>query len=314
MNTLRALGRLSAPAAWLATLGLTACDATFDPGTQVDSLRVLAVRADSPFAHPGDTVHLSTLSYEPAARPISWAWAACPSPAGSSVEDCLAQVRASAAGGELPVLAMGEGVDNIDVPVPADALDGIPLQGRSQSLAGVVSVACPGNLEVLSIASRIPFRCTDRDSGAELGLHDMVVGVKRLFLRETEVNHNPVIDNVLFDGEAWPSDDIKVVDGCLSNDFSYDDCKDTGHKISAVVSPDSFEAGTDEFGRDFTEQLIVQHYTTDGIFEDEVRLADDPETKWSARGASSGNTVTLWFVVHDDRGGVSWTSRRVQVR
>jgi hypothetical protein len=314
MNTLRALGRFSAPAAWLATLALTACDADFDPGTQVDSLRVLAVRADTPFAHPGDTVHLSALSYDPAARPIQWAWAVCPSPAGSSVEDCLDQVRTSAAAGELPLLAMGLGVDNIDVPVPADALDGIPLLFRSQSLAGIVSVACPGNLEVLSADTRIPFRCTDPDSGAELGLHDMVVGVKRIFLRESEVNQNPVIDNILFDGEVWLSDDVKEVDGCSTDDFSYDDCKLTSHKISATVSPDSFQAGLDEFGRNFSEQLVVQHYTTDGVFEDEVRLANDPETSWSARSGSSGNTVTLWFVVHDDRGGVSWTTRRVNVR
>jgi len=136
MNTLRALGHLAAPPAWLAVLALTACDPDFDPGTQVDSLRVLAVRADSPFAHPGDTVHLSALSYDPAGRAINWAWAACPSPAGSSVEDCLDQVRASAAGGELPLLAMGAGIDSIDIPVPADALDGIPLQARSQALAG----------------------------------------------------------------------------------------------------------------------------------------------------------------------------------
>jgi hypothetical protein len=323
MNTLRALARLSTPAAatfgrpiaaLLGMLALNACDATFDPGTQVDSLRVLAVRADSPFVHPGDTVHLSALSYDPAGRPINWAWAACPSPAGSSVEDCLDQVRASAAAGELPLLGMGEGVDNIDVPVPSGVLDDLPIQVRSQLLAGVLSVACPGDLEVLSIDARIPFRCTDRESGAELGLHDMVVGIKRLFLRETEVNQNPVIDNILFDGETWLSDDVKEVDGCVTDDFDSDDCKDTSHKLAAVVSPDSFEAGNDEFGRNFTEQLVVQHYTTDGIFEDEVRLADDPETKWTARNSSSGNTVSLWFVVHDDRGGVSWTTRKVHVR
>jgi hypothetical protein len=310
MKTLRALRRMSAP---LGLLALSAC-ATFDPGTQVDSLRVLAVRADSPFVHPGDTVHLSALSYDPAGRPINWAWAACPSPAGSSVEDCLDQVRAGAAAGELPLLAMGEGVDSIDIPVPADVFDGIPVQGREQALAGVVSVACPGDLEVLSSDARIPFRCTDPGSGAELGLHDMVVGIKRLFLRQTEVNQNPVIDDILFDGEPWLSDDVKEVDGCVTGDFDTDDCKDTSHKIAAAVSADSFEAGSDEFGRDFTEQLIVQHFTTDGIFKDEVRLADDPETTWTARSSSSGSTVNLWFVVHDDRGGVSWTTRRVRVR
>src|SRR3954462_6378125 len=130
------MNRSLTPALLLGALALTACGPTFDPGTQVDSLRVLAVRADSPFVHPGDTVHLSALSYDPAGRPINWAWAACPSPAGSSVEDCLDQVRASAAAGELPLLGMGEGVDNIDVPVPSGVLDDLPIQVRSQLLAG----------------------------------------------------------------------------------------------------------------------------------------------------------------------------------
>jgi hypothetical protein len=150
----------------LAALALTACGPEFDPGTQVDSLRVLAVRADNPFVHPGDSVRLQALSYDPAGRAIQWAWAACPSPAGSTVDDCLDQVRESAAGGELPVLAMGEGVDSVEIPIPADVLENIPVEARQQSLAGVVSVACPGSLEVLSVDSRIPFRCTDA-GGAE---------------------------------------------------------------------------------------------------------------------------------------------------
>ena len=67
------------PAALLALLSLSACEAEFDPGTQVSSLRVLAVQADTPYAHPGDTVRLQALSYDPLARPINWAWASCPS-------------------------------------------------------------------------------------------------------------------------------------------------------------------------------------------------------------------------------------------
>jgi hypothetical protein len=310
---MNSLSRSLSPALLLGALALTACDPEFDPGSQVDSLRVLAVRADQPFAHPGDTVHLSSLSYDPQGRPLEWAWAACPSPAGSSVEDCLDQVRASAAGGELPILASGPGVDSVDVPVPANLLDLIPEQGRQQALAGVVSVACPGTLEVLAVDSRIPFRCTDA-AGNELGLHEMIVGIKRLFLRESEVNQNPVIDDITFDGEVWPADEVKEVDGCATDDFDIDDCELTRHRIAAVINPASTEAGIDEFGRDFHEQLIVQHFTTDGIFEDEVRIADDPETQWTARAGSSGSIVTLWFIAHDDRGGVSWTSRRAQVR
>ena len=86
------------------------------------------------------------------------------------------------------------------------------------------------------------------------------------------------------------------------------------HRIQAVVDPASFETGTDEFGRDFTEQLIVQQYTEAGIVEDEVRIASDSETGWVARTSAAGSELGLWFVARDDRGGVSWAERRVRVR
>src|SRR5262245_6584271 len=60
-------------AALLGLLALSACDAEFDPGSQVSSLRVLAVRADTPFVHPGDTVRLQALSHDPEGRALSWA-------------------------------------------------------------------------------------------------------------------------------------------------------------------------------------------------------------------------------------------------
>jgi len=312
---MKTLSSLFTPVALLATLALSACEAEFDPGTQVSSLRVLAVQADTPYAHPGDTVRLQALSYDPLARPINWAWAACPTPAGSSVDACLDQVRADAAAGELALLAQGAGQDNIDVTIPLDALDGIPEPARPQALAGVLSIACPGELELGDFGTQLPFRCTDSASGAELDLHDTVVGVKRVFLRASDVNENPVIDRVLFDGEEWLADDIKEVDACVTEDFDYDACKSADrHRIAAVLDAQSFEAGNDEFGGAFSEEVIVQHYATDGIFEDEVRIAEDSETGWVARSSSSGTEVTLWFVARDDRGGVSWTTRRVQVR
>ena len=51
------------------------CEEPLEPGTKVDSLRVLAEQADLPYARPGEDVQLSSLSYDPAGRPITWAWA-----------------------------------------------------------------------------------------------------------------------------------------------------------------------------------------------------------------------------------------------
>jgi hypothetical protein len=57
----------------------------------------------------------------------------------------------------------------------------------------------------------------------------------------------------------------------------------------------------------------VQYYATEGLFKDEVRIAKDPETHFVARTAAIGRELTFWFVVRDDRGGVSWTERRLHV-
>jgi hypothetical protein len=46
----------------------------------------------------------------------------------------------------------------------------------------------------------------------------------------------------------------------------------------------------------------------------EVRVGNSPQNGWVARKAASGQTLTLWFVARDDRGGVGWTTRRVRVR
>ncbi len=68
-----------------------------------------------------------------------------------------------------------------------------------------------------------------------------------------------------------------------------------------------------EFGVDFTEQVIIEYYATEGVFEYEVKIASDPQTGWAARKAASGKDLTLWMVVHDDRGGATWTQRHVHV-
>lgn len=297
---------------------LAGCDADFDPGSNVSSLRVLAVQADNPFAAPGETVRLSATHFDPAGRDITWAWAQCSNPASSSVEGCLAEIAETAlATGSLPLLATGVGQDNVELTISPTAIDELPEAARPNALTGVLSVACPGTLDLGSSEATgglLPFRCTD-ESGVELGLHDNIVGIKRVFVRNVDRNQNPVIDGITFDGAPWAADDVKEVDGCLTDDFAFDDCDGDGdHGIAALVNPGSFEAGVDEFGRDFAEELVVQHYATEGIFEYEVRIAEEPETKWVARASAAGQELNLWFVVRDDRGGVAVETRRVRVR
>lgn len=291
----------------------SACEEEFDPGSRVTSFRVLAVSTDAPFARPGESVHFEALAVEPLGRTVTWGWASCVNPASSAVMGCLEQVAAEVAAGNTSNVTIGPD-QNFDFMIPADALASLPVAARPSAIAGAVSVACPGTLSIAA-SEAMPFSCRDADSGREFGLDEFVVGLKRVTLRETDRNQNPSIASVTFDGEPWLAEDVKEVDSCNTDGNTYDDCKgDARHRIAAFVTAESVESGRDEFGEAFEEQVVIQHYATEGIFEDEVRVADDPETGWVARRSASGSELTLWFVARDDRGGVTWTERRVRVR
>lgn len=293
---------------------LFGCSEDLEPGTKVDSFRVLAQAVDLPYAHPGEKVLLTALSVDPAARPVTWAWASCLNPNDTSLESCLERI-AESGDPEGAVFARGEGLAETELVVPTTALDDVPAAARGFAGIGVVSAACPGDLSLEAGSSGLPFRCEEPGTGRELGLSEFIVGIKRVTVRETDRNQNPELTGVTFDGADWPADEVKEVGWCDQDDFVYDTCPDSEkHQFAATLTPESFEAGTDELGRSFEEQLVIQYYATEGIFEYEVKTGQEPKNGWVARKSASGQTLRLWFVARDNRGGVSWTERQVRVR
>lgn len=295
---------------------LTGCGADFDPGYRVTSLRVLAVQADAPFAKPGETVTLSALSYDPQGRTVNWAWATCVNPSASTVEGCLAKINAdSAATGVSPIAAQGPGLDTFSYTVPSDALDALPAAARPSAVIGILNVACPGDLSLEPGAADLPFRCTDSSTGRVLGGDEYIVGLKRISVRSSDRNQNPSIAKITFDGADWPEDEVKTVTACDTDGNVYSKCSASSkHQLAAVITPDSAESGTTEFGASFNEQVVVEYYATEGVFENAVKLAESPETGWAARGNASGEELRIWFVVHDDRGGAAWGARGLRVQ
>ncbi len=293
---------------------LFACGEELEPGSKVDSFRVLAEQVDLPFARPGEQVHMSSLSFDPAARPVTWAWLTCLNPNSTSLQGCLDAISANG-NTEASLVGSGVGVDQIDIAIPSDAISRLPAEGRAAASLGVISVACPGELSFAAGPAGLPFLCEEPGSGRELALHEFSVGLKRVSLRETDRNQIPAASGVTFDGADWPADEVKEVGSCDRDDFDYTQCPDTDkHQLSVVLPAGIAETGRDEHGRDFEEQVVVQYYATEGIFEYDTKIAEQPYTGWVARRSASGQTLRLWFVVRDDRGGVSWTERQVHVR
>jgi len=301
---------------FLALSSMLGCAADFDPGSRVNSYRVLAQQTDVPFAQPGETVNITSLSYDPQGRSVTWAWGACVNPDSSTVEGCLSEIAEEAANsGGSGILAQGPALSNFSYTVPADTLDSLPEGAKASAMVGIVSIACPGDLSLEQAANALPFACKEAGTGRVLALDEYIVGLKRIQVRSTDRNQNPQIDQVLFDGAVWPEGEIKQVIACDTDDNEYAPCADdTKHAITARPTTDSVESGRTEFGIDFSEQVIVQYYATEGTFEYEVKIADDPQTGWAARKAASGKDLTLWMVVRDDRGGASWAERHVHVQ
>jgi hypothetical protein len=293
---------------WLRLLGLAgwhlvigACSNDFDSGARLTKLRVLAVQADRPFARPGESVRLDVLAYDPLDRPLQWAFSTCTNPAASTVSSCLYRLDRAFGG-------LGDPA-GLRVDIPVDVLSGLPEQARAGAAVGAMLLACPGEFGEGHTAG-LPARCLAADR--QLPLDQFEVGLKRIFIREHDRNRNPTITRLSWDGEDWPEDRIPEVDACPAEADDIDDCPNASrHAITLESSAP--ESGTDELGAGFAEQQIVHYYTTGGWFEHEVRVASAATNAWAAQSGPA-QPFSLWLVLRDDRGGVSWTIRQVRLR
>ncbi|MEO7097712.1 MAG: hypothetical protein ABI175_30905 [Polyangiales bacterium] len=304
---------LLALATLVAAASTTACGGEFDPSSRISTLRVIAVRADVPYAHPGETVNLEALAHDPLKRPLTYGWSFCVNPIESTPQGCLAQIGIDAQRtGTPPVFTVGVDVTKFVVTVPNDLLTRLPVGARPNAMIGVIAVACPGTL-TLTPSGGLPYTCTDA-GGRVLGLHDAITGMKRVFIRSKDRNENPTIARVTFDGADWPETETKTIGACEFASFDLNDCDGEKHIIGAFGPANVIESGTDEYGNVFTEQVVAQYYSTAGLFENGTRISAKPETAFGGRSDDHGKTITLWLVLRDDRGGVSWVTRTIAVK
>jgi hypothetical protein len=275
-----------------------ACGSDFEAPSQVSKLRLLALRADVPFARPEQSVTLEPLTADPEARALSWAWATCTDPAASTADSCLRELDREFSPFDPTQAALT---------VQVGALE----QYTRSGLLGVAVVACPGSIED-GTTGGIPVRCR-ADEGELLPLERFEVGVKRIFVRQRDQNQNPSIEALTWDGDPWDEDRIPEAEGCAKQTDDLDDCPVAlRHRIGLRTSP--AERGEDERGVRFDEQQVVQAYTDQGVFDFEVRIAGDADNEFAALRVEDRDLANLWFVVRDDRGGVGWVSRQVRVR
>lgn len=209
----------------------TGCGVSFESGSKVRTLRVLAVQKDRPYARPGEDVSLQVLWHDPArdADPslppptIGWI-AACNNPDGDLYELCFEQFAAAFIGGEdlsdrvlIPQAGASTANDRFSVTLPDDIVSSRPPPTSDEQvpygLSYVFFAVCSGALDI-DPSGGFPLVCyTDQDGSGSftsgdtrLGSEDFVVGYSSIFAYESIENRNPLVTGIDFNGTTFVSD------------------------------------------------------------------------------------------------------------
>ena len=324
-----------------------ACGAQgFEPQSKIDSVRMLAVKADKPYAKPGETVTMEALivvrrRVQNKPMRLFWIPVVCINPRDDLYYLCFAaQVgdagprllpagpladasapEAGAGGGSLlsripvgvdlsPYLPQG---NTFSFTMPTDIV--MPREGSDPyGLAIVFNILCAGKVILAERdpnggPQQVPLQCVD-DDNVKVPPSDYVIGISRVYSYGDRPNANPVIDKVTFDGVDVDASAGVTVDHCVAD--KRQNCPEK--KIGVEVPESSWEDNPSDTspGSAVKEQVWVDYYVDIGDVDDEARLLYDThkgkvsESEDKYRAPYDPVDGTLWAVVHDNRGGASW--------
>ncbi|MDP8999974.1 MAG: hypothetical protein M3O46_07675 [Myxococcota bacterium] len=215
--------------------------------------------------------------------------------------------------------------DCVQFAMPNDAVSAhatTPPPATPYGLAILFNIACAGHVELVARdpnnVQTPPIGCFDAQHN-RLGANDYVIGFTRIYAYDALQNANPVIDHVDVDG--------RMAD--LSLGIPAQHCAAGGScpsiHIGPVVPTSSQEENPEEHdvnGNPLREQIWAQYFSTVGSFKSEARLLYDPTTGSLGAPSDTDNEFqppdhagdgTIWIVVHDNRGGVTWVTVPVHV-
>lgn len=336
MKRLRALfwGWSFAVGAW----ALSSCaPGGFQDPTTISSVRILASRADTPYASPGGTVNLSVLAVdERASKPepmqIYWVPLVCKDPPNDAYYACFQQLEGK--GGE--DAGAGAGADagaginlrpGVELPLPTgdtfqfkmpeDAVSAhAPVPGTDPyGIAILFNIACAGHVELLPIdpnninPQTVPLGCFDANHN-QLGPDDYVFGFTRVYAYPSDsgvTNANPVIAGVDVEGQSLgitPNPDGSyTAKRFTSSRCTADRRENCPHVHIGAVVPDSSQEAYTLNGNPAKEEIWADYFTTFGQLTDQARLLYDAN-----KGSVGDPSVTddQWLPPNDPGPGTLW--------
>ena len=299
-------------------LALAGCADSFADYNQVTGFRLLGIGADAPTLADGESAQLSALVTETGA---TYAWSWCPLTQGQAggyacaiSHDQLQAVADQALGAgqvTVPPYDLGSGeTATFDYPVPPELLAAVCDFIKQNDVPDVADVpSCDGRYEM-----KIRLETAGSDNSV-IGVRD----VDLLYQDGLERNANPTIDSVV---AVDPSGAEVTLDPSaptqLSRDVDYTLQVDVAADQAQTYMAPPVEGGPPVPTR---ENLFVTWFYEAGkmdkirtsYLQDSQDLTNLRENHWRTPTTDerAEATTTLWFVIRDDRGGISWITRDV---
>ena len=303
----------------------------FDPASKVETVRILATRADEPYARPGDTVNMEILAFDgrpnkPSPMTVYWILIPCIDPPGDSYYACYPGFASLPANVDIESkLTVGT---TFSFTMPEDVITKRSMrQGAVETdpygLALIFSIACAGHARYIPPVSggspnALPLGCFD-DNHVALGPDDYEFAYSLVYAFTDRTNTNPVVDGLTFGGIPIDVTQGVTLAHCAAaardpnGNVNTSQCPATGID---VVMPDSSQeldpGNVDPSGRVLKEAIRVQYFLTDGaLANDPINLFDPtsgriPNTADNLTAPATAGENVLWAVIRDNRGGTTW--------
>ncbi|MCU1278529.1 MAG: hypothetical protein JWM53_2075 [bacterium] len=283
----------------LAALAVGGCGDQFDPASFVDTLRLLAVKAEPPEVAPGMVTALTATAVNPGGATPTVTWDACllpPPPAtGQAVnQDCIALPQRDPS-----LVSFGAGLAvTATMPALSPSMLGLPDQT---------------NGFYLPVRVRL-----DADGKSLVSFYSLRLGLGAL--SPNPPNGNPTLTGIFRvpSADAGAAEDAPLDEAAPPEVHGSDEVA-----LRALVTPESQETYVVYDGdprttpaRTVTEAVRVSWYTTAGHFTNEVTGVDKPDTTLvlDKHLPAAGTPIDLWVVARDDRGGMDVLHRTLLFR
>jgi hypothetical protein len=306
------------------------CGPSFDPPSLVESVRILSVSADKPYAMPGEGVTASVLAVDgrvDQTRPmrVHWLPKVCANPQNDDYWECYPSFAGQLQAGVDLTDTLVAG-DSLAFAMPTDAIRAAQPHPSAKEPYGVVFafvIACAGEVEYRPLdpstqsPSSTPFGCFDEAHRA-LGPDDFVFAFKRIYAFADRRNANPAVPTLSYGGAAVDPATGIPIGRCTASDQK--NCAATA--VDARLPDSSWEidpADIDANGKVAHETIWVDYYATAGRFAHGTELLFDAHSGRISSTADgfgaprSAGLQRLWAVVQDNRGGSTWVEVPLKV-